>query len=98
MTVSLLRSPRLVSFLADFSIAVVWIVSIFLLLISSSPILFFSFLGIVPRDSSVIGITVMFSALKIFIQFFAFFYFHSVTRWNSKIHLMTRSILLVSYN
>ena len=60
---TILRSPG--NFIAEFSCAVVWIVSI-LTLISSSPSLFFGFLGTVPRTLNPIAITIIFTLHNFF--------------------------------
>ena len=84
---------------ADFSIAVIKIVS-FIHLISSSYRLFFPrFLGTVPMAPNTIGTTVTFRShsffqligkVHVFVLLFAYFYFHSAAYRHSKIHFLIK--------
>ena len=97
VTGSLFRS--LFGNLVDYNNALVCMVLI-LPLISHSSIHFSKILETVPSAPSTTGITfiLMFQSK---IPVLAFFYFHAVVRWNSKIHSMTSSFFfffLVNYH
>ena len=88
----------------DFNVALVYIVSDFLL-ISSSLTLFSSLVGRVPKATTKIDITATFifhklsspGNLQVFYQFFAFFHFHSRINWYAKIYNITGSFLIIVY-
>ena len=91
MAASLLRSPELLSILAVLNCAVVWMISI-LLLVSSSPSLFSRPLRTIPRTPTTISITITFHVpqlfqpsgkIQVFVYIFTFFCCKSVVHWNS---------------